>query len=363
MDPIPANKQKANLRNMSERINVNIGYKLRNWTGPCQSAGAYTVGSQVVHLNEKGNPYQMVAVVRWSRNLVTLSIMATFLTSMVVRAQESGSDTMTYAPDTRCLRNTGIVVGTSLAGTLIILDQAWYADYERSPMHTFDDSGEWLQMDKAGHFFSAYTLGSWGHALMQRCGARPVAARWVGGSLGLFFLTGVELLDGTSAGWGFSWSDMAANAIGTGLFIGQDALWGEQRIVAKFSVHLTPYAEQSPDLLGSGTMERFLKDYNGQTIWLSTNLDRFMPRTGLPKWLSVSVGYGAEGMVSAFPPEEGGGARFRQFYLAPDIDLARIKVRSRAWRTALFVLGSIKFPLPALEFTSTGQVNAHWVVF
>jgi len=67
--------------------------------------------------------------------------------------------------------------------------------------------------------------------------------------------------------------------------------------------------------------------------------------------------------VSAFPPEEGVDPRYRQFYLAPDIDLARIKVRSRALRTALFVLGSIKFPLPALEFASTGQVNAHWVVF
>ncbi|MBL7983292.1 MAG: DUF2279 domain-containing protein [Flavobacteriales bacterium] len=282
---------------------------------------------------------------------------------MDASAQVYDGDTLTYPQEPRCLRNTGILVGASMVGTLIILDQAWYAEYERSPMHSFDDSGEWLQMDKVGHFFSAYTLGSWGHALMQRCGASTGSARWVGGSLGFFFLTGVELLDGTSAGWGFSWSDMAANSIGTGLFIGQDALWGEQRIVAKFSAHLTPYAEQSPDLLGSSTMERFLKDYNGQTIWLSANLHRFMPRAGLPQWLSVSVGYGAEGMVSAFPPEEGGDPWYRQIYLAPDIDLARIKVRSRALRTALFVLGSIKFPLPALEFTSNGQVNAHWVVF
>jgi hypothetical protein len=32
-------------------------------------------------------------------------------------------------------------------------------------------------------------------------------------------------------------------------------------------------------------------------------------------------------------------------------------------RTVLLVLGSIKFPLPALEFTSNGQVNAHWIAF
>ncbi|MFN6178314.1 MAG: DUF2279 domain-containing protein [Flavobacteriales bacterium] len=302
---------------------------------------------------------------RWQWLVVHLA--TTFFMWGPVNAQDRSADTLTDTPSARCLRNTGILVGATMFGTLVALDQAWYADFERSPMHSFDDRGEWLQMDKAGHFFSAYTLGAWGHGLMQNCGASRKASRWVGGSLGLFFLTGVELLDGTSAGWGFSWSDMAANVIGTGLFVGQDALWGEQRIVAKFSAHLTPYAAQAPDLLGSSTMERFLKDYNGQTIWLSANLDLFMPRLGAPTWLSVSVGYGAEGMVTAFPPEGEqtgtGTSRYRQFYLAPDIDLARIKVKSRALRTALFVLGSIKFPLPALEFTSTGQVNAHWVVF
>jgi uncharacterized protein YfiM (DUF2279 family) len=306
-------------------------------------------------------------VATFERYLLVLSIVVAHCMPGRVNAQAMLVDTLTQDPDARCLRNTGLLVGASVVGTLLVLDQAWYADFERSPMHSFDDRGEWLQMDKAGHLFSAYTLGSWGHALMQHCGASRSASRWVGGSLGLVFLTGVELLDGTSAGWGFSWSDMAANVMGSGLFIGQDALWGEQRIVAKFSAHLTPYAAQAPDLLGSSTMERFLKDYNGQTIWLSANLDRFMPRLGAPPWLSISVGYGAEGMVTAFPPEgESTGTastRYRQFYLSPDIDLARIKVRSRALRTVLFVLGSIKFPLPALEFTSKGQVNAHWIAF
>ncbi len=306
-------------------------------------------------------------VATFERYLLVLSIVVAHCMPGRVNAQAMLVDTLTQDPDARCLRNTGLLVGASVVGTLLVLDQAWYADFERSPMHSFDDRGEWLQMDKAGHLFSAYTLGSWGHALMQHCGASRSASRWVGGSLGLVFLTGVELLDGTSAGWGFSWSDMAANVMGSGLFIGQDALWGEQRIVAKFSAHLTPYAAQAPDLLGSSTMERFLKDYNGQTIWLSANLDRFMPRLGAPPWLSISVGYGAEGMVTAFPPEgEPAGTvstRYRQFYLSPDIDLARIKVRSRALRTVLFVLGSIKFPLPALEFTSKGQVNAHWIAF
>src|SRR5690606_24524913 len=47
---------------------------------------------------------------------------------------------------------TGAVLYT---GTIIALNDAWYKDYPRTSFHTFDDSGEWLQMDKAGHAFSA----------------------------------------------------------------------------------------------------------------------------------------------------------------------------------------------------------------
>jgi uncharacterized protein YfiM (DUF2279 family) len=170
----------------------------------------------------KGKQERMSGGATFNRCLFVLSIAVAHCMAGRVSAQVMVVDTLTQGPDVRCLRNTGFLVGASVVGTLLVLDQAWYAEYERSPMHSFDDRGEWLQMDKAGHLFSAYALGSWGHALMQHCGASRSASRWVGGSLGLVFLTGVELLDGTSAGWGFSWSDMAANVMGTGLFIGQD---------------------------------------------------------------------------------------------------------------------------------------------
>lgn len=253
-----------------------------------------------------------------------------------------------------------------MLGTYVALDQAWYAQYDRTSFHTFDDSGEWMQMDKAGHLFSAYTLGRWGHAAWQRCGSGEKQAVLVGGGLGFIFLTGVEILDGTSSGWGFSWTDMAANVAGAGLFMGQQAGWGEQRIFVKLSAHPTNYAEQRPDLLGEGLGERILKDYNGQTIWLSANLWSFKKDSNLPEWLSLGFGYGAEGMVSAFPQDAENaniGERYRQYFISPDVDLTRIKTKSRALRTVLFVLNGIKVPMPALEFRSNGRVLAHGLYF
>lgn len=248
-----------------------------------------------------------------------------------------------------------------MVGTIALLNEAWYTQYDRTAFHTFDDSGEWLQIDKVGHFFSAYTLGRWGHRALAHCGSKERESVLLGGSLGLIFLSGVEVLDGTSSGWGFSWSDMAANAAGAGLFMGQQALWDEQRITAKFSARTTPFAAQRPDLLGEGLGERILKDYNGQTIWLSGNIDAFTGGSRIPDWLNVAVGYGAEDMLSAFPSDT--DKRFRQFYLAPDVDLTRIKSDSKLVRTVLFVLNGIKVPLPGMEVRSNGRVLFHGVVF
>ena len=279
------------------------------------------------------------------------------------RLAQGPSDAETAAIG-RCRLRTSLVAGSVMLGTLYLLDKAWYTQYDRSAFHTFDDSGEWMQMDKAGHLFSAYTLGRWGHAAWRHCGTSEREAVLVGGSLGFLFLTGVELLDGTSSGWGFSWSDMAANATGTAIFMGQEALWKEQRFTVKFSAHLTPYAAQDPDLLGEGIGERILKDYNGQTIWLSGNLRSFTKGV-FPTWLNVAFGYGAEGMTMAFPSDQNSGPDelYRQYFLSPDIDLTRIKSRSAVVRTVLFVLNGIKVPMPALEFRSNGRVLAHGLYF
>jgi uncharacterized protein YfiM (DUF2279 family) len=248
-----------------------------------------------------------------------------------------------------------------MVGAIGLLNGAWYTQYDRSAFHSFDDSAEWLQMDKAGHFFSAYTLGRWGHAAWDRCGTSSRESILVGGSLGLIFLTGVEVLDGTSAGWGFSWTDVAANVAGTALFMGQEALWKEQRITVKLSARLTPFAALRPDLLGESLGERVLKDYNGQTIWLSASLTSARKASRIPPWLSLAFGYGGDNMLTAFA--EPGDGRFRQFYFAPDIDLTRIKTGSKLLRTVLFVLNGIKVPLPGMELRSNGRVLFHGLVF
>jgi hypothetical protein len=59
----------------------------------------------------------------------------------------------------------------------------------------------------------------------------------------------------------------------------------ERAITPKFSFHLTDYASKRPDVLGSNLPERIIKDYNGQTYWLSVNLHSFFKQSKIPNGL------------------------------------------------------------------------------
>lgn len=251
---------------------------------------------------------------------------------------------------------------------LVGLNQVWYADYPKSDFHFINDNAEWLQMDKAGHVFSAYHLGSFGANAMKWTGANQQSQLLYGATLGLAFLTTVEVFDGCSANWGASLGDVVANVSGTALYVSQELLWKEQRIVPKFSFHTTPYAAARPEVLGSSLQEQILKDYNGQTYWLSFNMHSFLPKSKVPKWLNVAVGYGAEGMITGndafvntiFLPES---QRYRQFYLSLDVDLTKIETKSHFLKTILTICNTIKIPAPTFEIKGSGGTKWHLVYF
>lgn len=264
-------------------------------------------------------------------------------------------------------RRNAVVIGESVlgGGTLFALSQAWYADYPKSDFHFTDDSGEWLQIDKAGHVFSAYHMGRIGYDLLDWSGVRRRGRLIYGGGLGFAFLTVVEVMDGHSAKWGASWSDIAANTAGTALFVGQELLWQEQRIIPKFSFHTTRYATMRPDALGQSLPEQLLKDYNGQTYWLSANIETFAKTGALPSWLNVAIGYGGDGMITGEPgdPLQAGIVRRRQFYLSLDVDLTRIRTKSHFLKTLFSVLNTVKVPAPALELRGAEGLRGHFLYF
>lgn len=266
-------------------------------------------------------------------------------------------------------QNTVVVSEVLLAsGTLVGLNQLWYADYPKSDFHFINDNSDWLQMDKLGHSFSSYHLGRFGADMLQWSGASKKNQLVYGAGLGFAFLTAVEVMDGYSSQWGASSGDIIANVSGTALYVSQELIWKEQRITPKFSFHTTQYAEYRPEVLGSSFTEQILKDYNGQTYWLSVNLYSFAKTSKIPKWLNLALGYGADGMITANRQNEASfllqnTQRSRQFYLSLDVDLTKINTNSHFLKTIFSVLNTVKIPAPTLEIMHFNDVKLHFVYF
>ena len=298
-----------------------------------------------------------------------------FISILLILSLLSASAQDTLRDPAKVRRNVKIVVGTELALYAVSMTGlyfAWYADYPQSKFHFYNDNGEWMQMDKMGHGTTSYLVGSFGYEMLRDAGLDETRSIWFGGTLGLAFLTTVEVFDGLSSEWGFSWGDMAANTLGAGLFIGQQFLWHEQRITLKYSFHTTEFADYRPDVLGSNFLQQTIKDYNGQTYWASFNFKSLFlnKESKFPAWLNFAFGYGADGMTGGYDNalEHNGKPipyydRERQFYFSLDVDFTKIPTNNKVLKYTFKVLNIFKVPFPAIEYNTGGDWVWHWMYF
>lgn len=271
-----------------------------------------------------------------------------------------------YHQLTRSELNTPRVRAVLLFSTLIYLlimitlGYAWYADQWISHFHFFNDAAEWKQMDKLAHFFWTFQVSALATRLLAWAHLRGRPAARLGALLGFVFVSCIEIPDGFSEAYGASLFDILANLLGAVAFLAQGLFWSKIRIWPKFSFHPTSFAPLRPSMLGDGILSQVLKDYNGQTFWYSMNIEK-LP---LPRWLTLAVGVGAEGMVYGRDHENElmNFSPYRKYYLSFDLNLQWFKTSSAPLNSALYVFNIFKFPAPAIEFSSQG-IKFHPIYF
>ena len=298
-------------------------------------------------------------------NSAVLSFLLIFIFSAELFSQKI--DFFDKSDSLNIKRRNGVIITESIlaGGSLIALNELWYSTYKQSSFHFINDNKDWRQMDKMGHLMTSYYVGKVGMEVLDWAGVSKRDQLIYGATFGFTFLTAVEVLDGFSKEWGASTGDIFANVTGTGLLIGQEILWNEQRITVKYSFHQTRFAKMRPNTLGSNFLEQSLKDYNGQTYWLSVNIWSFDKDSNFPKWLNVAFGYGAEGMLYSETRSTNPISQdpYRQFYLSLDLDLTKINTNSKFLKTIFSVVNFIKIPSPTLEFNSKGDLIFHYLYF
>ncbi len=285
------------------------------------------------------------------------------LCGIILQAQQDSTGREPFYPDSLHKgRLIGVLTtqGAIYAGSITGLYFLWYKNYPQSNFHLYNDNSEWLQMDKTGHFYSSYNISRLMYTSYRWAGVNEKKSVLFGSLFAYAFMLNMEILDGFSAEWGFSWGDVAANTAGCLLFIGQQLLWKEQRFSIKYSFHPSKYSSYNPALLGSNLLQNLVKDYNGMSFWLSGNISSFLPkRSRFPKWINVAVGYGAEGLGV----NNTDFSLYRQFYLSLDVDFTRIPTRSNVLKAVFNILNIIKVPFPALEYNTQGKFKFHYLYF
>jgi len=133
---------------------------------------------------------------------------------------------------------------------MLALNQLWYADFEKAPLHSFNDSKSWEGIDKYGHATSTYWFGRYSVDMLRWAGMEKKKSAYIGVAMGWVAVNSFEFYDGFSKRWGFSFYDLAANTAGSLTYLGQDILWGEQRVTLKTSIRHTEFAQLNPNLLG-----------------------------------------------------------------------------------------------------------------
>ena len=254
------------------------------------------------------------------------------------------------------------VIGSSYAITMTVLGVAWYAEEDLVDFHFFDDSHQWKQVDKVGHAFGGYLTSNLFMSLYRWGGMPRAQAMWLAGMESWLAMGSVEVFDGFGESWGFSWSDIGANSAGVGLAMMNEALWQEQRVKLKWNYLPSPYAGDPAfeRLFGNSFPEWALKDYNGQSYWLSVNVHDFLPESGFkdkyPPWMNVAVGYGAHGLEGGYGDPYGSWTEreYRKWYLSLDIDTSQIETRHEPLRVLLSLLSVIRIPLPAVRLDRKG---------
>jgi hypothetical protein len=251
---------------------------------------------------------------------------------------------------------------------MLWLSSTWYNSY--TAFHFFDDLFEWEYLDKVGHFFTSFYLGVVAYKTLGDYQNLNSSAqkKWLC-FVGFILLFPIEILDGFSTNYGASVFDLAANLLG-GVFCFYYVI---SSFHPKFSFHATVFAMMRPEMLGSNFAQQVIKDYNGQTYWLSIDINAMLNKNLLPNWLLITIGYGADGLLGGhdniWQNAEGKTidysniARAKRFFISIDLnaDVLRSKNKLFNYLFAPFVL--LKFPAPTVEINEERGIVFHWIYF
>ncbi len=311
--------------------------------------------NKLAQLKNTPSLLRLVFLLNFEKNLLILIIFFAVFSPFDAKAQDSINHKM--------LKKVIITESILYTSTITGLGFIWYKNESAQSFSFFNDNALWLQMDKAGHIYTAYHLSMVNSLLLKKAGVNEKKALLWSGISSTAMMLPIEIMDGYSSSYGASLGDIIANTVGAFLPF-QQLLWDENYIHPKYSFFPSSYASLRPNTLGRSMSEQWLKDYNGQTYWLSANFNLLSKKNIFPDWMAFSIGYSGNEMVYGNPNENlaNGYRAQRQMFLSLDVDFSKIKTQYKWLKPVLYVANLITIPFPALEW-SENRLILHPIYF
>ncbi len=237
----------------------------------------------------------------------------------------------------------GVIGGVTAAGFIYgyaVQNDIWWKD-ENASFH-FNWQEDWTYAhgaDKAGHLYFPYLISSVYGDLFQWSGIEKDDAYLYSGILALTHQTFVEVRDGFSQRWGFSWGDMIFNTIGAAFPYAKAKLPALRGIFFKVSYY--------PSLrFRNNSHKVIIDDYESTYHWAVLNINKYLDQDNksfLWDFLNIGFGHGVKNLDSDNPDHE--------IFIALDLNLNAIKWDFIGWKIIQKAFSFYRLPSPAIRLS------------
>ncbi len=234
---------------------------------------------------------------------------------------------------------SGITLAAGL-GVHFYQANAWWQD-QSAEFHVVNDWKYARGIDKFGHFYATQLLAHGFSTYLETTNLSEEHNAILSSSLAFLFEIYVEIEDGYGPNWGFSPGDATMDFLGASYYSAQYYF----PLLNNFQPRISYYPTKK--VLEGNTNAIIIDDYEGQTFWIATRIEKLLPknyRDFWPNWLMLSVGTSARNL-------DGAGGGINEFYLALDYDPLELPIHGKFANFIKNSLNYVHFPMPGIRIS------------
>jgi hypothetical protein len=233
---------------------------------------------------------------------------------------------------------TGVTAGAFIYSYAVQNNLWWKGD--KSNFH-FEWQHDWsyaLGEDKFGHFYFPYLASNVYSQAFQWAGVDSIKSIWYASSFAFTYQVLVEVRDGFSKQWGFSWGDFSADFLGASYPVLQNKIPS----LRNFNLQISFYPSKR---FNEGSNKAIFDDYESTYNWLNINIYNLLPeqvQKCYPKFINLAIGHSVEKL------DDIGGGNHR-FYLGLDWNLEALPLDGWFWNLLKRNFNYYHLPAPTIQ--------------